>query len=99
MGDRLATIDMGQRGGGCCAPFVGSLVPIEHNVTWAEVYLPTKWHLDQSSRFATTDMGRKTDRTDNEPLTVLETVAQKLKSTDKTKSDNATKSDNVWLIM
>jgi len=28
-------------------------------VTWAEVYLRTKWHLDPSSRLATTDIGRK----------------------------------------
>jgi len=27
-------------------------------VAWDEAYLRTKWHLDQSSRFATTDMGR-----------------------------------------
>jgi len=28
---------------------------------WAEVYLHTKWHLDPSSRLATTDMGRKVE--------------------------------------
>ena len=27
MGDRLATIDMGQKDGGCCAPFGGKLGP------------------------------------------------------------------------
>ena len=32
---------------------------VVHNVAWAEAYLPTKWHLDPSSRLATTDMGRK----------------------------------------
>ena len=26
---------------------------------WAEVYLRTKWHLDPSSHWATTDMGHK----------------------------------------
>ena len=31
---------------------------MQHNVAWAEVYLRTKWHLDPSSRLATTDMGR-----------------------------------------
>ena len=28
-------------------------------MAWAEAYLRTKWHLDQSSHLATTDMGRK----------------------------------------
>ena len=28
------------------------------NVAWAEAYLRTKWHLNPSSRLATTDMGR-----------------------------------------
>ena len=40
-------------------PFRGSWVPIQNNVTWAETYLYTKWHLDLSSRLATIDMGRK----------------------------------------
>jgi len=30
-----------------------------HNVAWIEAYLRTKWHLDSSIRFTTTDMGRK----------------------------------------
>ena len=30
-------------------------------MAWAEAYLRTKWHLDPSSRLATTDMGRKLD--------------------------------------
>jgi len=34
-------------------------VPIWHNVAWAEAYLRTKWNLNQSSRLAITDMGRK----------------------------------------
>jgi len=29
------------------------------NVAWAEAYLHAKWHLDESSRIATIDMGRK----------------------------------------
>jgi len=36
-----------------------SWVSIQHNVAWAEAYLHTKWHLDPSSRLATTDMGQK----------------------------------------
>jgi len=28
-------------------------------VAWAEACLRTKWHLDQSRRFATTDMAEK----------------------------------------
>jgi len=31
----------------------------DDDITWAEAYLRTKWHFDQSSRLATTDMGRK----------------------------------------
>jgi len=60
MGDRLATVDMGRKEGGCCAPFrEGEFGPIYYNVAWAEAYLRTKWHLDSSSRLAATDMGRK----------------------------------------
>jgi len=46
--------------GGLC-PFGGGGPgsPIEHDVAWAEVYLPTKWHLDVFSHLATTDMRRK----------------------------------------
>jgi len=32
---------------------------MQQNVTWVEAYLPTKWHLDPSSRLATRDMDRK----------------------------------------
>jgi len=32
---------------------------VVYNVTWAEAYLGTKWHLDPCIRLATTDMGRK----------------------------------------
>ena len=37
----------------------GRCVPIQHNVAYAKVYIPTKWHLDPSSPLAATDMGRK----------------------------------------
>jgi len=60
MGNHLATIDMGRKEGGCCAPFAGGeLGPHEHNVAWAEVYLHSKCHLDPSSRLVTIDMGQK----------------------------------------
>jgi len=59
MGDFLATIDMGRKWGGCCVPLIGEkLVHIEHNVSWAEAYLCTKWHLSPSSCLATIDMGQ-----------------------------------------
>jgi len=46
--------------GGRCAFFSrGTWVPIEHKVARAETYLHTKWHLNPSSRLATTDIGRK----------------------------------------
>jgi len=32
---------------------------VVYNVAWAEAYLPTKWHIDPSSRLATIDIGRK----------------------------------------
>jgi len=39
MGDRSATIDVGRRVGGCCAPFYGeSWVPTKHNAAWDEAY-------------------------------------------------------------
>ena len=60
MGDRLATIDMGQKLGGSSAFFSWrSWVPIKHKVAWAEAYLRNKWHLDPSSHLATIDMGLK----------------------------------------
>ena len=37
-------------------PLWGELGP---HLTCAEVYLPTKWHLDPSSRLTTINMGRK----------------------------------------
>ena len=49
----------GPKSGGAMPLFTGSWIPILHNVASAEVYLPTKWHLDPSSHLATTDMGRK----------------------------------------
>ena len=58
MGDRLATIDIGQKLG--AVPLWGvSWVPTQHNVAWAEAYLDTKWHLDPSSRLAIIVMGQK----------------------------------------
>jgi len=57
MGDRLATIDMGRKEGAALPlPEEASWVPVLHNVAWAGAYLCTKWHLDPSSRLATTDM-------------------------------------------
>jgi len=57
MGDRLSTIDMGENlGGGLCAFWDG--VPC-NNAAGDEAYFCTKWHLDSSSRLATTNMGRK----------------------------------------
>jgi len=56
----VATIEMGRKLVCGSAPFWGGVcVPICHKVAWAEVYLRTKWHLDPSSRLATTDIGRK----------------------------------------
>jgi len=57
MGNRLATTDMGRK--------VGAVLPLSmegagspyNTVAWAEAYLRTKWHLDPSSRLATTDLG------------------------------------------
>jgi len=57
MGDHLATITCSENWVVC--PFWGSLIPMWHNVAWAEAYLCTKWHLDPSSCLATIDMGRK----------------------------------------
>jgi len=42
--------------GQCLATKMGLVV---YNVDRAEAYLRTKWHLDSSSRLATTDMSRK----------------------------------------
>ena len=60
MGDRMATIDIAQKLGGCAPNIRGrSCIPMLHNVAWAEAYLRTKWYLDPSSHLATTGMGRK----------------------------------------
>jgi len=47
--------------GGGCAPFGGAGFSSDTKCGLGrlEAYLPTKWHLDLSSRLATTDMGRK----------------------------------------
>ena len=55
MGDRLATIDMGQNWE--AVPLLeGELGPhvTQCGLARAEAYLHTKWHLDPSSRLATT---------------------------------------------
>jgi len=35
---------------------------VVYNVGWDEAYLRTQWHIDPSSRLATTDIGRKLGR-------------------------------------
>jgi len=61
MGDRLATIDMGQKvGGGLLCPFCQ--VELGLHLTQcglAEAYLRAKWHLDSSSHLATMDIDQK----------------------------------------
>ena len=62
MGDCLATIDMGRKEEAVVPLSWGELGP--HLTMWPGprpigAYLHTKWHLDTSSRLATTDMGRK----------------------------------------
>jgi len=58
MGNRLATIDMGQKL--VDVPLLwGSWISIQHNVAWGEAYLRTKWHLDPSSPLVTINMGQK----------------------------------------
>ena len=105
MGDRLARVDIGRKGGLLChfrrragagspsntmlpgprpttvpsgilihptvwpqqtwaknwglCPFGRGLSPHLHNVARAQAYLHTMWHLDPSSRWASTDIGRK----------------------------------------
>jgi len=59
MGDRLATIDMGRTEWGVVPLSGEGWVPSQYNVARAQAYLHTKWHLDPSSRLATTDVGRK----------------------------------------
>jgi len=49
----------GPKSGWLCPFLGGGWGPIQHSVACAAVYLRTKWHLDQSSRLATTDKGRK----------------------------------------
>jgi len=43
----------------CPPPLWGQVAFPSNNVAWAEIYLCTKWHLNPSSRLATTDMDRK----------------------------------------
>ena len=57
MGDRLATIDMGQNWGEVLCPLFGGRAGSLPNA-----YLCTKWHLNPSSHLATTYMGGKLGR-------------------------------------
>ena len=52
----MATTNMGQKVG--VVPPLGRELGLHLTqcVAWAEAYLRTKWHLDPSSHFATTDM-------------------------------------------
>jgi len=62
MGDRLATIDMGQKVGAAVGPgplSVGGARSPYNTVAWAEAYVRTKWHLDPTSRLAITCICRK----------------------------------------
>ena len=59
MGDRLVTIETWAENWGAVPLLGGELGPYLTQCAWAEAYLRTKWHLDPSSRFATTDMGLK----------------------------------------
>jgi len=59
MGDRLNTIDMGRKEGGCCGPFGGMGPHLTQYDGPMQVYIRTKWHLVLPSRLATTDMGRR----------------------------------------
>jgi len=56
MGDGLGH---GQKIGAVPPFWKEGLGPHLTHEAWTEAYLRTKWHLDQSSHFATTDMGRK----------------------------------------
>ena len=61
MGDRLAAIEMGLKVGELLCPLLGGreLRPHPTQYRLGKLYLRTKWHLDASSRLATTDMGEK----------------------------------------
>jgi len=54
MGDRLATIDMGRKLGAVPVLGGGELGPHVTQCGLGQGYLGTKWHLDPSSRLATT---------------------------------------------
>jgi len=74
MGDRLATIDVGQKVGEADAPLsVGEGAGSPSNTMLpGEAYLRTKWHTDPSNRLATIHQRYSqtghTDRTDNGPI-------------------------------
>jgi len=66
MGNRLATIDMGQKEGDGCAPLgEGELGP-QHNVAMAQAYLHAKFHLHLSNHLATVHQHHR--QTDNGPV-------------------------------
>ena len=57
-------MDMGRNVGAAVLLSMGSWVPVQHNVAWAEAYLHTKWHLDPSNRLATINQrNRQTGQT------------------------------------
>jgi len=61
MGDRLATIDMGEKRGDAVPLSVGELGPhlTQCRLMGRGLYRRIKWHLHLSSRLVTTDVGRK----------------------------------------
>jgi len=60
MGDRGHNRHGPKRGGGAAVPLSwGELGPHLAQCGWAQTYLHAKWHLDPSSRLATTGMSRK----------------------------------------
>jgi len=68
MGNRLATIDMGQKVGAAVPLSVGwGLGPhLTQCGLWAEAYLPTKWHLDPSNRLDYNTPTLQTDKQDRQ---------------------------------
>jgi len=60
---RLATTDTGRKLG-AVPLWEGELVPMQHNMAWAEAYLHTKWHLDLPKRLATIHQRLDTGQTD-----------------------------------
>ena len=71
MGDSLATIDMNKKVEAAVPLSMGKLGPHVTNVAWAEAYLRTKWHLDLSSRLATTDIAYNTPTSQTDRQTTV----------------------------